>query len=64
METKEKKKITKKNVKKWLKNHAPIICVSIAAFVLLVFVLLLMFQAEEELEQYEIKNEYHFSAFI
>lgn len=57
METKEKKKITKKNIKKWIKKNAPIICVSIAAFVLLVFVLLLMLQAEEELEQYEIKNE-------
>lgn len=57
MEDKEKKKITKQSVKKWLKKNAPLICVSLAAFVLLVGVLIVVFQAEEELVQYEIKNE-------
>lgn len=56
-EEKKQKKITKRIVKKWLKKHAPIICVSIAAFLLLLVALLVVFQAEEELVQYQIKNE-------
>ena len=62
----KKTKITKKAVKKWLKNHAPIICISFAAFIILLGVLLALFQAEEELVKYTIKNEklYTYSGHI
>lgn len=61
MEINEIKKIKARNknrkIKKWLKKHAPIICISFAAFIVLLSVLLVLFQAEEELVKYKIKNE-------
>lgn len=53
----KKTKINKRTVKKWFKNHAPIICISFAAFVILLGVLLVLFQAEEELVKFKIKDE-------
>ena len=53
----KKIKITKKTIKKWVKKHAPIICISFATFIILLGVLLALFQAEEELVQYQIKDE-------
>lgn len=47
----------KKSFKKVLMKNAPIICISFAAFLLLVGVLLVVFQAKEEITQYTIKNE-------
>ena len=47
----------KKSLKKILAKNAPIICISCAAFLVLVGVLLVVFQAEEEITQYTIKNE-------
>lgn len=53
----KKTKINKRIIKKWFKNHAPIICISFAAFIILVGVLLALFQAEEELVKYTVKDE-------
>jgi hypothetical protein len=53
VETKKKKF----SFKKWIIKHAPAICLSFAAFVLLVGVLLMTFRAKEELVQYSIENE-------
>ena len=47
----------KKSFKKILMKNAPIICISFAAFLLLVGVLVVVFRAEEEITQYTIKNE-------
>lgn len=47
----------KKSFKKVLMKNAPIICISFAAFLLLVGVLVVVFQAKEEITQYTIKNE-------
>lgn len=53
----KKTKINKKAIKKWFKNHAPVICISFAAFIILVGVLLALFQAEEELVKFTVKDE-------
>ena len=57
-------KISKTDIKKWIIKHAPVICISLAAFIILVVVLLFVFQAREELQQFtmESKELYTFAA--
>lgn len=49
-----KEKVDINNIKKWIKKHTPVLCISAAVFAVLVAVLLMVFQAKEELEQYTI----------
>lgn len=54
---KEETKKEKKSLKKIILKNAPIICISFAAFLMLVGVLVIILRAEEEITQYTIKNE-------
>jgi hypothetical protein len=47
----------KKKFKKYIKKYASVICIGFASFFVLVGVLIALFQAEEELVEYTIKNE-------
>lgn len=52
-----KKKNLFKELKKTIVKNAPVVCISFAAFILLVVALMFVFRAKEELVQYSIKNE-------
>lgn len=54
---KDEKKLTKTDIKKWIIKHAPVICISLAAFIALVAVLVMVFQAKQELEQFTVKYD-------
>lgn len=57
-------KINKTEIKKWIIKHAPVICISIVAFIVLVVVLVIAFQAKEELQQFTVESKelYTFAA--
>ena len=61
---KDKTKLPKTEIKKMLVKNAPVICISLVAFIVLVGVLVITFQAKEELQQFTIKQEelYTFAA--